>query len=114
MWYREEVDLRSKSKLADKLLVELRELMIFCQENFYHAQKLQTQAHDKGVKSRSYVLDEKVWLNSKYIKTKRNQKLEVKFFRPFQVLYLVKKQVYKLELSKKWGIHDVFHISLLK
>ena len=31
---------RSKLKSADKLLKELRELMIVCRENLYHAQKL--------------------------------------------------------------------------
>ena len=53
-------------------------------------------------------------MNSKYIKTKQNQKLEAKFFRPFWVLNPVGKQAYKLELSRKWKIHDVFHVSLLK
>ena len=43
-----------------------------------------------------------------------NRKLEEKFFRPFQVLHYVGKQVYKLELSKKWKIHDVFYMSLLE
>ena len=56
----------------------------------------------------------KVWLNSKYIKTKQNKRLENKFFRPFQVLYPVGKQVYKLELPTKWKIYDVFHVSLLE
>ena len=83
MLYKEEVDSRSKSKSADKLSAELRELMIVCRENLHHAQELQKRAHDKGVKPRSYVPDDKVWLNSKYIKTKQNQKLEAKFFRPF-------------------------------
>ena len=53
-------------------------------------------------------------MNSKYIKTKRNQKSEAKFFRPFRVLYPVRKQAYKLELFKKWRVHDVFHVSLLE
>ena len=53
-------------------------------------------------------------MNSKYIKTKRNRKLEAKFFGPFRVLYPVGKQAYKLELPKKWRIHDVFHVSLLE
>ena len=30
------------------------------------------------------------------------------------MLYLVKEQVYKLELSAKWRIYDEFHISLLE
>ena len=38
--YKEEVNPRSQSMLANKLLAKLRELMIVCQENFYYAQKL--------------------------------------------------------------------------
>ena len=66
------------------------------------------------MKLQSYALGEKVWLNSKYIKTKQNQKLEAKFFGPFQILHPVGKQTYKLDLSTKWKIHDVFHVSLLE
>ena len=88
--------------------------MIVCQENLYHAQELQKQAHNKGVKPRSYASSKKVWLNSKYIKTKHNQKLKAKFFGPFRVLYPVGKQAYKLELPKKWEIHDVFYVSMLE
>ncbi len=53
-------------------------------------------------------------MNSKYIKTKRNRKLEAKFFEPFRVLHPVRKQAYKLELPKKWRMHNVFHVSLLE
>ena len=35
--YKEEVDFCSKSKLADKLSMELRELMIICREKLYYA-----------------------------------------------------------------------------
>ena len=73
MSYKEDVEPRSKSKSANELSAELRELMIVCQENLHHAQELQKRAHDKGVKPKSYAPDDKVWLNSKYIKTKRNQ-----------------------------------------
>ena len=41
IWYKEEVDSYSKSKLADKLLAELKELMIVCRKNLHHAQKFQ-------------------------------------------------------------------------
>lgn len=56
----------------------------------------------------------KIWLNDKYIKIKRNQKLESEFFGFLWVLYPVKKQAYKLKLPKKWRIHDIFHVLLLK
>ena len=114
MSYKEDVDPCSQSKSADELSAELRELIIVCQENLYHAQELQKRAYNKGVKLRCYSSGEKVWLNSKYIKTKHNRKLEAKFFRPFRVLHPLGKQSYKLELPKKWRIHDVFHMSLLK
>ena len=59
MSYKEDVDPRSQSKSADELSAELRELMIVCQGNLHHAQKLQQRAHDKGVKLGSYAPGEK-------------------------------------------------------
>ena len=53
-------------------------------------------------------------MNSKYIKTKCNQKLEAKFFGPFRVLYPVGSQAYKLELLKRWRVYDVLYVSLLE
>ena len=88
--------------------------MNICWENFHHAQELQKRAYNKDVKSRSYAHSNKVWLNSKYIKSKQNRKLEAKFFRPFQVLHPVGKQAYKFKLPKKWRVHNVFHVSLLE
>ena len=40
MSYEEEVNPRSKSKSANKLSAELRELMFVCQENLHHTQEL--------------------------------------------------------------------------
>ena len=54
--YDNNVDPCSKSKSADDLLAELRELIIVCRENLHHAQELQKRAHNKGVKPRSYPL----------------------------------------------------------
>ena len=60
MSYKKEVDPRTKSKSADELSAELRELMIVCWENLHHAQKFQKRAHNKGVKPRSYAFGDKV------------------------------------------------------
>ena len=114
MLYEEEVDSCSKSNLADKLLAEPRELVVVCLENLYHAQKLQKRAHNKGVKPRSYAPSDKVWLNSKYIKTKYNRKLKTKIFGPFWIFCPVGEQAYKLDLPRKWKIHDVFYMLLLE
>ncbi len=81
--FEEVVDSRSRSRSANELAEELRELMEVCCKNFFHTQELQKRAHDKRVKSRSYAPGKKVWLNRKYIKTKRNKKLKSKFFGPF-------------------------------
>ena len=112
--FEEDTNCRSQSKLADKLSAELRDLITVCRKNLHHAQEFQKQAHDKSVKPTSYAPNNKVWLNSKYIKIKRSQKLEAKFFKPFQVLYPVGKQAHKLELSKWWKMHDIFHMSPLE
>ena len=114
MSYKEEIDSCFKSKSGDKLSAELRELMIVCRENLHHAQKLQKWAYNKGVKPRSYAHSDKIWLNSKYIKTKQNRKLEANFFGPFRVLYLIGKQAYKLKLPRKWRIYDIFYMSILE
>lgn len=66
--------------------------MNICRQNLLHTQNLQKQVHDKRIKPRSYGLGKKVWVNSKQIKTKQNQKLEAKFFELFQVLYSIRKQ----------------------
>ncbi len=68
--YKEDVNPRSQSKSADELTTELNELMAVYRENLQHAQELQKQPHDKHAKPRSYAPGDKVWLNSKYIKTK--------------------------------------------
>ncbi len=90
--YQEDVDLYSQLKSVKKLANKLRDLIMICRENVYHIQKLRKLYHDKATKSRSYMPGNKIWLNSKYIKTKnRNYKLEDKFFRHVRVLHLVEK-----------------------
>ena len=83
MSYKKDVDPRSQSNLADKLSAKFRELMTVCRENLHHAQEFQKRAHDKEVKPWSYVPSKTVWLNSKYIRIKRNRNLKAKFFGTF-------------------------------
>ena len=88
--------------------------MIVYKKNFHHTQKLQKRSHNKAMKPKGYASGNKIWLNNKYIKKKQNRKLEAKFFGPFQILHQVKNQAYKLELSKKWKIHNIFYVSFLE
>ena len=89
--YKEDLDPCLNSKTAEELSFELQNLMAICQQNFYHAQELQKQAHNKEIKPQSYAPGDKIWLSSKHLKTKRNRKLGAKFLCPFQVLHLVGK-----------------------
>ena len=81
--YKNNVDPFSQSKTANELSAELKKLMIVWCENLHRTQKLQKQAHNKDVKPQRYALGNKIWLNSKYIKTKQNRNLEKMFFGPF-------------------------------
>ena len=101
VFFKEDTDSCFQSKTAKELSSKLKKLITFCQKNLYRTQELQKQDHNKGVKPRTYALDDKVWLNSKYIKTKQNRKLEAKFFRLFRVLHPIGKEAYKLKLAKK-------------
>ena len=99
--YKEDLDFHSKSKTVEELFFKLWNLIAVYQQNLHHAQEFQKWAHNKEVKLQSYTPGDKVWWNSKHLKTKQNCKLEAKFLGLFQVLYQVDKQVYKFELLKK-------------
>ena len=101
IFYKEDLDLCSKSKNVEELFFELQKFIAVCQQNLYRAQEFQKRAHNKKVKPQSYTLGNKVWLSSKHLRIKRNCKLEVKFLNLFQVLHPVGKQTYKLKLLKK-------------
>ena len=49
VFYKKNLDLCLKSKTVEKLSSKLWNFIAICQQNFYHAQKLQKQAHDKDV-----------------------------------------------------------------
>ena len=89
--YKKDLNPHSKLKTAKKLSSKLQNLMAVCQQNVYYAQKLQKQAYNKGVKPQSYALGNKIWLSSKYLKTKQNCKLKAKFLGFFWVLHSVGK-----------------------
>ena len=73
------------------------------------------QAHNKKIKTQSYILGDKVWLNSKHLKTKRNYKLKAKFLGFFRVLYLVDKQTYKFKLLiKKFTISFIYWKNIVR
>ena len=66
VFYKEDIDPYSRSKIADELTKELRNLMAVYMENLQHTQKQRKRAYNRGTNPKSYALGEKIWLNSKY------------------------------------------------
>lgn len=68
--YEKDINPCSELKLANKLVIELRNLMTICRKKFQHVQELQKRYYDNHTKPKNYVPSDKVSFNSKYIKTK--------------------------------------------
>ena len=52
--FKEDIYPHSRSHSANKRAKELKKLIEVCYQNLFHTQKLQKNAHDKGIKSCSY------------------------------------------------------------
>ena len=98
--------------------------------NAHWMQTIHVQAHDPLERTResmSKYYDRKakqqpdikicdhVMLNAKNIRTKRTaKKLSPKLYSPFKVLENRGNRAFKLEISPRWKIHPIFHVSLLE
>ena len=79
------------------------------------AQEAQVKYYNKKHTTRMFKARDKVYLNSKNIKlTCLSKKLNYKYYGPFEIKKSVKKQMYRLKLSEKMKIYDVFHVFLLE
>ena len=114
MSFEELFDSRAKSVLVKQHAVHFSKLIEVLQKILSHAQTKQKKYADARMKFMKYAIDDHVWLRSKNIRTKRNRKLEWKQFESFEILDKMNKQVYKLALSTRWRIHNVFHVFLLE
>ena len=114
MSWEESPDIKSRAKAALDNVQELRQLTSVLRENLQRAQSDQAKFKDKRTKPRAYKVGEKVYLNGKNIRTKRNNKLEWKMFGPFEIIDVKGSQAYQLALPSHWKIHDVFHVSILE
>ena len=65
--------------------------------------------------SKSYCVDDMIYLNVKNIKFIRlSKKLNYKYYDSYEVEKLIEKQTYKLRLFDTMIIYNVFHVFLLK
>ena len=65
------------------------------------SQELQVLSHNKNVKQQIYRPGNFVWLSRKHIKTKKNLNLKHKYLGHFEILEVVEKHAYKLNLPSK-------------
>ena len=56
---------------------------------------------------------EKVWLDSRNLKTLYHRKMAPKREGPFKITDVLRPLTYRLNLPKTWKIHNVYHASLL-
>jgi hypothetical protein len=73
------------------------------------------QAAEKiGKPEAQYTMGAQVWLEGKNLKLPyQSTKLVPKRYRPFKIIKEVSPMAYQLNLPVAWGIHDIFHASLL-
>ena len=57
---------------------------------------------------------QKVWLDSRHLKTNYHKKMAPKREGPFEIEEVLGPLTYRLKLPESWRIHNVFHATLLR
>jgi hypothetical protein len=71
-------------------------------------------AQSKQVMTSQYKQGEQVWLEATHLRIHyQKMKLKPKRYGPFKIIKEISPVAYQLKLPMAWGIHDVFHASLL-
>ena len=114
MFFEKFANFKIKSKFVKKHVEKLIELMKVLKINLVHAQKQQIKYKNAKIKLKHFDVSNYVNVNVKNIRIKRNKKLKWKFFESFKVLNTMRNQTYRIDILKRWRIHNVFHVSLLE
>ena len=88
--------------------------------NLVHQKRLQAidvinqATKGKSVIPSQYKVIDEVWLEASNLKTRHQKtKLAPKRYGPFKIIREISPVAYQIKLPASWGIHDVFHASLL-
>ena len=114
MLFENSANFKIKSKFVAKHAKELQKLLKVLKSNLVHAQKQQVKYKDARTKSMKLKMSNYVNVNDKNIRIKRNKKFEWKFFESFKIFNEIDDQAYRIKISKRWRIHNVFYVSFLK
>ena len=117
MFFEKHANFKAKLKFDQKHTKNLKKLIKVLKDNFKNVQKQQAKYYNKRYIFKQYKLKNYVWFNNKNIRTKRNKKLKWKIFGFFKIIKIISEknsQTYRLKLFKRWRIHNVFHVFLLK
>ena len=114
MFFEKNWNKKIKSKFAKKQIEHLIELFRILKNNLFATQTQQIMYKNEHTKFMSYKIENYVNLNDKNIKIKRNKKLKWKFFESFKIFEYIENQIYRLNLFKRWRIHNVFHVFFWK
>jgi hypothetical protein len=71
-------------------------------------------ASRKGSNFVPFSLGDKVWLDTRNLKTKYHKKIAPKREGPFEIEEVIGPLTYRLKLPETWQIHNVFHATLLR
>lgn len=107
--------LEGKVPAATERARSMREAHETLQERWREAQESQKAGNDKRMKPASFRIGDRVLLSTKNRRMPGlKRKLNAKFVGPFRIVDAIGSQAYRLALPEDYGIHDVFHVSLLE
>ena len=112
------VEMESKNPASKNYAYWISSVHDWCNSCLKKTSEKMGRYYDKSKKTAPpFKAGDLVMLNGKNVRTQRAaKKLDAKLFGPFKVVKLVDRSgmSVKLELPKRWPVHNVFHISLLE
>ena len=107
--------IQAQNHLGNGFVSKMQDVIAFARLAMQEAQaNYERFANKHRSPAPAYRIGDRVWLDTRNLKTKRPmKKLDNKWIGPYTVAQVINPIAYKLELPTGWLNHDVFHTSLL-